>query len=75
MKNPAYSSDNIYFKLSGVEEKAAKEFRKLHSKCNIETAIGGQFEYRFAPTSISNVVTIKCGYCGEEKDITDYDSW
>lgn len=32
-------------------------------------------EYKFLPNAIGTAVFIKCGFCGEEEDITDYDLW
>lgn len=63
------------FELTKVEEGTAKEFRTEHKKCYVDTAIGGQFEYRFSPTGLGPVIHIKCLFCKEEKDITDYNSW
>lgn len=65
----------MIFEMTGIEEAKAKQFREEHKKCYVSTAIGGQFEYRFSPTSIGSIVTIKCAFCKEEKDVTDYDSW
>lgn len=39
------------------------------------TAIGGQFTYSFTPTSLGDVVKVKCGFTGQEIDLSDYDSW
>ena len=63
------------FELSDIEKESAKSFQEKHKECYIDTAIGGQFEYRFGPTSIGHVITIKCLFCKKKKDITDYDSW
>lgn len=71
--NPA--SGTMQFSLSDIEEQKAKAFRKKHKKCYVDTAIGGQFEYRFGPTSIGSVITIKCLFCKKKEDITDYDHW
>jgi len=37
-------------------------------------AIGGRLTYCFTPTALGLVIKVKCG-CGEEKDVSDYDSW
>jgi hypothetical protein len=37
-------------------------------------AIGGHLSYSFTPTSIGEIVTVKCA-CGAELDVTDYDSF
>lgn len=57
------------FKLSEKEEALAKEFRMEHIECS------STFQYIFEPNGIGTVVTIKCPYCGETKDITDIDCW
>lgn len=41
---------------------------------NVRTAIGGRETFSFTPTSVGVVVKISCA-CGEEKDLSDYDSW
>ena len=33
------------------------------------------FSYRYTPTGIGTGITIRCNYCGEEEDITDYSTW
>ena len=33
------------------------------------------FTYEFTPTGIGVGVDIHCNYCGEIKDITDFDTW
>lgn len=33
------------------------------------------FDYIFTPTGIGVGVSIRCNYCGEVKDITDYSEW
>lgn len=37
-------------------------------------AIGGKITYSFTPTRIGITQVISCA-CGEELDLTDYDSW
>ena len=37
-------------------------------------AIGGAYTWCFTPTNIGTVVKIKCS-CGEELNLTDYDTW
>lgn len=34
-----------------------------------------QFDYTFTPTGIGDGVDIRCNYCGEVEDITDYSEW
>lgn len=35
----------------------------------------GHFSYIVNPTSIGIGISIRCNYCGEEVDITDYSVW
>ncbi len=69
------------FSLSEQEEKNAKAFIEKHKKCRTKPRVNNTFKqsapykYIFTPTSIGNVVIIKCPYCGKEKDITDVDCW
>lgn len=37
-------------------------------------AIGGGRTYSFTPTGLGVVAKVKCA-CGEEEDLTDYESW
>lgn len=61
------------FKLNNKEYEAACEFEKEHNHPEISKgAIGGHISIRFTMTSIGNGKFIRCGICGEEKDITDY---
>lgn len=45
---------------------------KLGPKDN--TAIGGRWTLSFTQTSLGTIVKACCA-CGEEKDLTDYQSW
>lgn len=63
------------FKLSENEIKRAEEFEKKHEKCYVTTTIGGGIEYKFCPNAIGTAVYIKCGFCGDEENITDYNLW
>lgn len=66
----------IEFKLNEKEEVAAKEFEQQHMHPEVNKgAIGGHINYIFTPTSIRDACVISCDICGEEKNITDYDSW
>lgn len=65
----------VEFKLYDSEEKKAFEFEEKHKKCHKMTSIGGGISYIFSPNAIGTVVHVKCGFCGEEEDITDYDIW
>ena len=67
----------IEFKLNKIEEERAREFKKIHLECERKhpTAIGGNITYHFTDTSIGTAVSISCHCCGEEENITDYNSW
>lgn len=64
------------FQLSEKEEKAVKDFEEKHNHPEVNKgAIGGHIQYTFIPTSLANICVLKCSICGEEQNITDYDSW
>lgn len=65
------------FKLTRKEEELAKGFSNKHLECakTYPTTIGGYLTYLITPTGIAPIVSIKCNICGEENDITDYESW
>jgi hypothetical protein len=69
------------YTLSEQEEKDAKAFIEKHKKCRPKPRVNNTFKqsapykYIFTPTGIGTSVTIKCPYCGKEKDITDVDCW
>lgn len=71
------------FELTEEETKAAKEFREQHNhredfkkenKLAFST-LGQQFTYTITPGGLGSCISIKCNYCGEEKDITDVENW
>ena len=64
------------FKLNEKEAKLAEEFEKKHRHPDVNKgAIGGHISYEFTPTSIGDAISIRCFVCGEEENITDYNSW
>lgn len=64
------------FRLSPIELARLKAFKDKHAEsCPGITTIGGKFTYIFTPTGIGTAVVVRCNACGEEKDITDVDSW
>ena len=64
------------FRLSPIELARLKAFKDKHAEsCPGITTIGGKFTYIFTPTGIGTAVVVRCNACGEEKDITDIDSW
>jgi len=63
------------FELNDKEFERACEFEKKHMHRDVNTgAIGGHLTVKFTITSIGLFPSIKCGICGEEEVITDYDS-
>lgn len=73
----------ITLELNEVETKRAKEFMEAHSHHEVLnsmkrptfSAMGQQFTYIIAPGGLGPLVSIKCNFCNEVKDITDTDSW
>jgi hypothetical protein len=45
----------------------------FHKTAN-QGAIGGRLTYCFTPTNLGTIIKIKCA-CGEELDLTNYESW
>ena len=62
-------SEHSLMVLSDKELAAKKEFQNHHSHAN------STFIYTLTGTGIGTAIKIKCPKCGEEKDITDMDSW
>ena len=62
------------FNLNDNEEKLYNEFCEKHMHKNVNKgAIGGSISVNFMVTSIGDMPTVRCGVCGEEQGITDYD--
>lgn len=64
------------FSISNDDLKKFHEWDKNHS-CELKKnsgAIGGRLTYTFSPTGLGVITKVICG-CGEECDLTDYDSW
>ena len=79
----ADGSKSIIFKLDEVETERAHEFIKTHdhkedfkkeNKLDFST-LGQQFTYKITPGGFGPLVSIKCNYCGGEKDITNTENW
>ena len=62
------------FNLNKVELARIKEFQDKH-RVAYSGAIGGQFSYKFTPTSLGDIITVIDGTSGEELNVTDFDSW
>ena len=70
------SIDCPEFKLTPVETARYKMFRANHKHSDVEKgAIGGGISIEFMPTGIGNVVTCRCGICGQVADITNDVDW
>ncbi len=71
---------NYAFSLNQDEVKKFDDWKKEHDKtCRYAKpgscgAIGGRFNYCFAPTSLGCVARVQCA-CGAEIDLTDYLRW
>ena len=68
------------YELNHNEEKSANHFMTYHKRCrpkkNGDTLPQyAPFKYILTPTGIGTSVSIKCPYCGKEKDITDVSDW
>jgi len=78
-----FGDKNIRFALDDLESFDARKFIKEHDhkdefiKQNkiMFTAIGQQFTYSITPSTLGDTVSIRCNYCGKEKDITNTDNW
>ena len=67
------------FVLSESQQEKVKEFDKEHKKCRKDVHMGtdGNYAitYMFTPGGIGTIVEIKCNYCGEGLNITEYENW
>lgn len=75
-----HKTHDYAFSLDQDEAKKFEDWKRKHDKsCRYAKrgscgAIGGRFDYCFAPTSLGIVVKVQCA-CGSEVDLTDYQSW
>lgn len=58
--------------LNDVEEKKLIKFRNKHYKKHGNIS---KVTIKISATGIGDAKIVKCPYCKEEKDITDYKSW
>ncbi len=68
------------FELNEIENNRANKFKKWHKRCRPKNNNDmfpqyAPFQYIFTQTSIGIGVDIICPYCGNKKDITDYNCW
>jgi hypothetical protein len=55
-------------------DKTCKYFDDGTSPNSPVGAIGGRIKFQFTTTGLGIIAIVKCA-CGEEVDLTDYDSW
>lgn len=67
----------VKFELSDKEESQARTFQEEQTskQASSFSPIGGRFSYIITPTSVGHLVVIKDNQIGDEKNITEYDSW
>lgn len=68
----------LKFILSDKQVEQYHDFQKKHADCCLKktgSPSGGSFDIIFHPTGIGNAVSVKCKFCGEHEDITDYSTW
>ena len=72
----------LTFILNDAQQKQYNDFQKKHRDCYkdkrgklLRSLIGNTFSIIFTPTGIGNIIGVKCNSCGEEIDLTDYDTW
>ena len=63
------------FEMNEKEYEDAKLFVLEHQNCNTTSAMSERFSYTFIPGGVGTCVNVKCIICGNEKNITDVDSW
>lgn len=67
-----YYRGHALHQLSDKEAKAVSEFRKKHYE---SCKNSGTYRFELAGTGIGEVISIICPVCGQEENVTDYDSW
>ena len=70
---------NSLMNMSDKEYEADRQFRTrhwaMHNGGKSKKCDGSTYWYELSGTGIGTCIKIKCPICGEEKDITDTDSW
>jgi hypothetical protein len=74
-KKPKY--DLNFGELGEPESLMARRFMDLHNSIHgtYAGAAGGRYSWRITSTGIGTITVVVCGACGEELDVTDYESW
>lgn len=63
---------NCLCQLSEKESSLIKNFREKHyTSCKN----GSTYIYEIVNTGIGSAISIKCPVCGQEENVTDYDTW
>jgi len=67
----------MIFVLSIEEVTTYREWEKNHKEtCGKTKRLKtNNLAFIFRPTSLGDCITVKCEWCKEEKDLTDYKSW
>ena len=68
---------SIGFIVPDEDEEKANEWLEKHRKiCKVDDvgAIGGKYTWSFIQTGLGLIIILKC-FCGEEINLTDYESW
>jgi len=54
-----------------------RENHPIHKECKnkYHGAIGEHITYKFTPTSLGDIVIVRCSSCDCKIDISEYDSW
>lgn len=65
------------YKLTSTECLAARKFQLKHESCKnkFSSAAGDRFSYIITPTSLGNIIEIRCNYCDCKENVTDFSTW
>ena len=63
------------FEMTEVESARADEFLKEHAGCRSGGAFGEKIIVSFIPTSMGDIVEMRCMGCRDMKDITDMEKF
>jgi hypothetical protein len=62
------------FTLAGMEFEAARIWQLQHPcRDQLRPTTGEQFVYEFMPTGMGTMITVKCLYCAQEQNVTDFE--
>jgi hypothetical protein len=66
------------FTLEGKEYEAARLWQRAHpcrEREQLRPTTGERYVYEFMPTGMGTMITVKCLYCRQEQNVTDFESW